>query len=78
MTLYERCLSKWAIELADANSDNVSSDFRLDEITRESYTELTSLVAKQVSLGPVKRATCTEFVTKFYSWVIKLATSLFD
>ena len=43
------------------------------------YTELTSLVAKQVSLGPVKRAICTVFfVAKFYSWEIKRATSLFD
>ena len=40
------------------------------------YTELTSLVAKQVSLRPVKRAICTDFVAKFYSWEIKRATSL--
>lgn len=40
------------------------------------YTELTSLVAKQVSPGPVKRAICTDFVAKIYSWEIKRATSL--
>ena len=33
------------------------------------YTGVTSLVAKQVCLGPVKRATCIEFVVELKSFV---------
>ena len=38
------------------------------------YTGVTSLAAKQVCLGPVKRATCTEFVAKSRTTVFSAAT----
>ena len=42
----------------------VNADFGLDKITRESRHTwgLRNYAAKQVCLGPVKHATCTDFV----------------
>ena len=43
----------------------VNTDFLLDQITRESrHTRELLLTAQQVFLGPVKRASCTDFVPK--------------
>ena len=42
----------------------LNTDVWLDKITREPCTGFTSLAAKQVCLGPVKRATCTDLLQK--------------
>ena len=75
------------IRLAQVVPSCVNTDFWLDKITRESHTtrELRHWLQKQVCLGPVKRATRTDFVARstttkfrFDSGVVKRApTSLF-
>ena len=42
----------------------LNTDVWLDKITREPCTGFTSLAARQVCLGPVKRATCTDLLQK--------------
>ena len=44
----------------------INADFWLDKMSRSHtiHGGATSLVAKQVCLGPLKRATCTDFVAK--------------
>ena len=72
----------------------VNTDFWLDKLKYARTTPRTglrSLAAKQVCFGPVKRATCTEFVAKKcrtcnkmiccrtgWMWVVKRAAWLFN